>query len=324
MQLALTFPLVVTAVMMLSQDDSVYDERMLRSERQVEHLTSAELVAGPQGRASNATVAMTRVQTKSSSIKPLDVPDLLHPDDIPEIPRVIHHIYKNDVSNGPWPNVVWKTSYEAWLHFYPTPWYKHMFWDDSVSLSFFLQHCPKQFDMYQRAQEIVRADLIRYCILKCIGGIYADLDYEPRVNFYSDLDPMRVNLVQSPYKSETFQNSLMASRPGHPYWEEVLHQAMVKEGVQDNVLALSGPGLLESLNSTFNFSVINPLPCNAFQRATHLLSQEFEAASQKHCMRLTSNAVSDASLKGIHWGTVSWMSGNTEFKNLFSAFHSIS
>eukprot|EP00746_Dinoflagellata_sp_MGD_P001478 gnl/MRDRNA2_/MRDRNA2_102778_c0_seq1.p1 gnl/MRDRNA2_/MRDRNA2_102778_c0~~gnl/MRDRNA2_/MRDRNA2_102778_c0_seq1.p1 ORF type:complete len:380 (+),score=71.04 gnl/MRDRNA2_/MRDRNA2_102778_c0_seq1:115-1254(+) len=288
----------------------------------------------PSAKASstNGNRSANKLQTKpvkpSSSDKMHDVSGVLHPNDAPEIPRIIHHVYKTDISKGAWPNTpegtVWKTSYGAWLRFFPSPWYKHMFWDDNASINFFLQHCPKQYSTYESAQEIVRADLIRYCILKMVGGIYADLDYEPRANFYSDLDATKVNLIQSPYKSETFQNSLMASRAGHPYWEEVLHQAMIRGPVQNDVLSISGPCLLESLNMTFDIDVVNPLPCNSFQRATHLLARENEAAAEKHCMRLSVDAVNDQRLKGIHWGTVSWMKGNSEYMRLYTAFHSSS
>lgn len=357
MQLALTSPMVANAVV-LSQDHAVENDRLLRNQRQWQHLTSAQSAhtplperavsepgnAGKVAEPGDADDVMGKAErllaqvstglhtplseqtnaepSNAGTAKLSDVSNVLHPNDLPEIPRIIHHVYKKDISNGPWPNVVWKVSYKAWLRFYPSPWYKHVFWDDRAAMDFFAKHCPKQASVYQRAKEIVRADLVRYCILKNVGGIYGDLDYEPRANFYNDLDPTKVNLVQSPYRSETFQNSLMASRPGHPYWEEVLQQAVVKGQHSKDVLYQGGPDLLEGLNSTFNLSIVNPLPCNAFQRAVHLRNQEVEAASQKHCMKLSVDAVNDIRLKGVHWGTVSWMNGNNEYRKLFSAFHS--
>lgn len=254
---------------------------------------------------------------------PPDITGILHPKDDKPIPRIIHHVYKTQLpdAHGNWPNVVWKASYEAWLYFYPSPWYKHMFWDDYNSTKFFLKNCPHHYSVYRNAQEIVRSDLIRYCLLKNFGGIYADLDYEPRANFYNELDSKKVNLIQSPYKSETFQNSLMASQPEHPYWDQVLQQALMVGQLKESVLNIAGPGLLETLNSTFDPNIINPLPCNVFQRATHFAVSEEQAASEKHCMWLSGEAVNDKRLKGIHWGTVSWMHGNSEFMKLFNIFH---
>jgi len=277
MWLALICPLVARAGMLST--DAMGNQKVMRDHRQT--------IAVP---------GTSDMQQKRDSAKPHDIlSGVRQLDSDPlEIPRIIHHIYKTDISDGPWPNVVWNTSYAAWLRFYPPPWYEHMWWDDSKASALFLQSCPQQYVVYKNSLEIVRADLVRYCILKTIGGIYADLDYEPRSNFYNDLHSTKVNLVQSPYMSETFQNSLMASRAGHPYWEEVLRQAVVNGQIKDNVLDKSGPGLLESLNSTFDSNVIYPLPCNSFQRATHTHDNEWKAAKAKHCMRLTKEALRDS------------------------------
>jgi len=252
----------------------------------------------------------------------------------PQIPRIIHHVYKYDVSSGPWPNMIWQVSYNAWMEFYPKPWFEHIFWDDDHAASFFKKNCPEHYSVYDRAcqaknctmcmgevcTEIVRSDLSRYCILKQMGGIYADLDYEPRTNFYADLDPTKVNLVQSPYQSETFQNSLMASVAHHPYWNKVLAMAAQNHEAYDDVLSISGPRLLESVGDTFNPNIIHPLPCNEFQRSTH--SGEAKFAAKKHCRNLAPSMVNDRSLKGIHWGTVVWMQGSIESLTLFKFFHS--
>lgn len=253
---------------------------------------------------------------------------------VSHIPRIIHHVYAYDLSNGPWPNMIWEVSYSAWKQFYPEPWFKHIFWSDLKATDFFRRYCPQQYETYSSAckkkkctmcsgsecTEIIRADLSRYCILKHIGGIYADLDYEPRINFYTELDPTKVNLVQSPYGSETFQNSLMASVAHHPYWDKVLAKANVNSLKYSDVLSISGPRLLESLRDTFDPMIIHPLPCNEFQRVTH--KGELKAAKQKHCMQLQMNAVNDRTLKGIHWGTISWQHGSQDAMRLFQYFHS--
>jgi hypothetical protein len=251
-----------------------------------------------------------------------------------KIPRLIHHVYKYDISAGPWPSMIWEIAYNAWLEFYPAPWFKHIFWDDANVTRFFKEKCADHYSLYANAcdrgtctmcvgaqcSEIVRSDLSRYCILKNMGGIYADLDYEPRTNFYDDLDPTKVNLVQSPYSSETFQNSLMASVPHHPYWDKVLSMAVKNDKQYTDVLTISGPRLLESVEDTLDPKVIHPLPCNEFQRATH--SGELKAAARKHCRKLVPAAVNDRTLKGIHWGTISWQHGSIESLYLFEYFHS--
>lgn len=222
------------------------------------------------------------------------------------IPKIVHHIYKSDISRGPWPNAIWKQSFTAWKSLFPEPEYKHIFWSDDKVNAFFRKNCPRQFKAFaSEKRDIVRSDLSRYCIMWRLGGIYADLDYQPLQNFYSDLRPDKVNLVQSPYISETFQNSLMASPPHHMYWKKLMDLAQFTVRAR-SVLLAAGPQLLETLPLTHNSTVVHTLPCNVFQRATHTDEREKQASLRKHCKLLQADSVKDKTLKGIHWGTVSY------------------
>lgn len=225
-----------------------------------------------------------------------------------QIPKVVHHIYKSDLS-GPfakWPNTIWKQSYDAWKTFFPEPEYTHMFWSDDQTLSFVQESCPKWHKAFiHEKRDIVRADFARYCILWQLGGIYADLDYEPLQNFYNDLEPGKVNLIQSPYRSETYQNSLMASPASHPYWEKLMDLAKFTMNSK-NILLAAGPQLLETIPLTHDSSVVHGLSCNSFQRATHTDDIEKAASMKKGCKSLEATDFADLELKGIHWGTVSY------------------
>ena len=54
------------------------------------------------------------------------------------------------------------------------------------------------------------------------GGVYADLDYEPLVNFWHYIPQDRVAFVESPFKYvELVQNSFMSSPRGDPFWISV-------------------------------------------------------------------------------------------------------
>jgi FkbM family methyltransferase len=226
------------------------------------------------------------------------------------IPKIVHHVYKTDISNGPWPNELWKTSFLAWKKFFPEPEYKHIFWSDDEVAAFIQEECSdfsQEFSAEKR--EIVKSDFSRYCLMWKLGGIYADLDYMPMRNFYEDLSPGMVNLVESPYRSETFQNSLMASPADNEYWEKLMRLATYTMKAS-NILLAAGPQLLDVLPLTHNASMVHTLPCNEFQRATHL--NEERAARSKGCRSLKPEDVADKSLKGIHWGTVSYApSGQT-------------
>jgi hypothetical protein len=246
------------------------------------------------------------------------------------IPKIVHHMYKDDISQGPWPNPVWEQSFVAWKTLFPEPEFLHMFWSDAKALSFVEKRCPKYLKAFaHEKREIVRSDFSRYCILWRLGGIYADLDYQPLSQFYEDLKPGRVNLVQSPYVSETYQNSLMASPPDHVFWQKIMDLGQFTMNAK-NILLAAGPQLLETLPMTHDHNMVHGLSCNSFQRPTHTWdSDEADASIRKHCNPLRAEDMSDKSLKGIHWGTVSYtMTGKslegkvhmfTGFLELFTA-----
>lgn len=204
-----------------------------------------------------------------------------------------------------------------------------MFWDEDAIDAQFKRHCSGHLKLFQSFKSnISRADLARYCILHELGGIYSDLDYEPRVDFSNDLAPGRVNLIQSPYKYETFQNSLMASPPGHAFWSDLLDLAHQFEKLSDPTAA-TGPRLLDALSimrSTDNStSFIRPdvhiLPCEEFQLKTH----SDKNTGKPFCPKLTKKNIHQ--VKGIHWGTWSWYNigqgkvYNKEIENLFLDLH---
>jgi len=229
--------------------------------------------------------------------------------------------------NGPWPNKIWKASYDSWKKYFPEPEYRHFFWDDQDMNKFFKAKCAPHWESYtEERRDIVRADMARYCLLSRIGGIYADLDYEPRQNFFEQLVPGMVNLVQSPYQSESVQNSLMASPPGLPYWDKLLSIIDVRrlaEETEPNVLLAAGPCLLDMLPETRNDLMVNILPCNSFQRATHLIGGEEESAENKGCALLRKGQ-DEKNLMGIHWGTSVYagsVADKSDIEILFDAFH---
>lgn len=263
----------------------------------------------------------------------------------PEIPKIVHHVYKTDISNGPWPNLIWKASFESWKKHFPEPEFQHIFWSDEKTNRFFEKNCTQFSNMYNNVpgnqSVIVRSDWSRYCILSKLGGIYADLDYEVRQPFYKTLKPGLVNLVGSPYTSETVQNSLMASPAGHWYWKFVLKvaaqtmqqtasfisaaSAHLHKKVRsiDSALKVSGPQLLSNIDATNDPRTVYILPCNSFQPAVHTLFGEELASRQKHCRVLKPADREDATIKGIHWGTVTWGSGSGETIRQFEDFHDV-
>ena len=130
------------------------------------------------------------------------------------IPKTIHQTWKTNSIPERWKEFHW-----SWKKHFPKPEYTHILWTDEMNRKLIKEKFPyflKTYDSYPK--NIQRADAIRPFILYEYGGIYADLDYECLHNFYNDLNPTKVNIVESPYKNERLQNSLMASSPRHPDW----------------------------------------------------------------------------------------------------------
>eukprot|EP00746_Dinoflagellata_sp_MGD_P000316 gnl/MRDRNA2_/MRDRNA2_100561_c0_seq1.p1 gnl/MRDRNA2_/MRDRNA2_100561_c0~~gnl/MRDRNA2_/MRDRNA2_100561_c0_seq1.p1 ORF type:complete len:344 (-),score=48.19 gnl/MRDRNA2_/MRDRNA2_100561_c0_seq1:20-1051(-) len=261
------------------------------------------------------------------------------------IPKVLHFMYKTKIeSDKQWPNLVWKFAFTAWKTYFPIEDFQYMFWDEGTIVEQFKVHCGDYLELYQSfTSNISRSDLSRYCLLHEYGGIYADLDYEPRENFYSSFLPGRVNLLESPYDHEILQNSLMASPPGQEFWLDLLHHAKSRKQIQDPTSA-TGPHILDAVAFQFESNKtkhvqeyalredVSMLPCSKFQRRTHRYALPEEMILDKEkpgCSPL--DLENFKTMKGIHWGTLSWRSGKYEgkvdlnqFQNLWAAIHGTS
>jgi hypothetical protein len=223
------------------------------------------------------------------------------------VPKIIHFMYKQDLSRPgtEWPNPVWKVAYAQWQKHFPEPEYMYRFWTDSAIDRLFKDSCSQHYSLFTTyTKEIYKSDLSRYCILREIGGIYADLDYEPRANFYNDLKPGRVSLIQSPYDHEDFQNALMAAPQGgkfNDYWNGLLDLAELKRQFNEGPVEATGPKLLDNYPPNDDNAVVNVLSCKHYQRKIH----QDAGAIKKGCGYLNGKEDADK-VKGIHWGTVSW------------------
>lgn len=237
------------------------------------------------------------------------------------IPKVIHWTFKTDPTKTGWPNTIWKESHQAWLKYFPETEFEYLFWDDAQLSEFFHKNCAEDFSQEtfdKLGNEIMRADLGRYCVLKEFGGIYKDLDYEPRMNFYDDFVPGKISLIGSPYHEEKFQNSLMASPTGpefKAFWQGALNTAEQKIdewtkahpqepiGSVDSakIVEHSGPKLLDAcVGDMCQEKLVNLLGCEKFQLPTHFDSKGLGACKQY----LTPQNIFN--VKGVHWSTWSW------------------
>ena len=178
----------------------------------------------------------------------------------PVLSKIIHHQWK-DTSIPP----IFNKWYNQWRTFYPEPEYKHILWTDESARDLIKTHYNWFLETYDNYDmNIKRADASRYFILHHMGGIYADLDYEPLVNFYDYLPQNQVGLIESPYLyNEKIQNSLMTSPKGDPFWIHVFKG--LAENADMAVLHATGPVFLDTMMDTSKHPVYT-LPCENFHR----------------------------------------------------------
>jgi hypothetical protein len=204
----------------------------------------------------------------------------LVPDFVPVLPKIIHQQWKTkNIPEG-----VYTKWHLKFKELFPEPEYKHMLWTDENAREMIKNDFPfflQAYDNYEFG--IQRADAARYFVLYKYGGLYADLDYEPLVNFWQHLPKDRVALVESPYLyNEKSQNSLMSSPIADPLWNETF--ALLIERKDKPVLQATGPMFLDALMKRVT-EPFNLLPCENFQRLPLHLSAAEEVSpfmSQLH------------------------------------------
>jgi inositol phosphorylceramide mannosyltransferase catalytic subunit len=168
------------------------------------------------------------------------------------IPPVLHQTWKSQRIPG------WATKWHA-------SWYKYnpqlqlVLWSDKMNRELVKTYAPwflKTYDAFP--VHIQRVDAVRYLILYLYGGIYVDLDFE----CYKSIERFRqYDLVFSYSGNAPFiTNSIMMSRPGHPFWLKVLRQMQKMppkkwyELKSYYVLRTTGPVMLHRVIQKYNFS----------------------------------------------------------------------
>ncbi len=234
----------------------------------------------------------------------------------PPLPKIIHQ---------QWKTAVVPTEFRAWSDAFSWlfPSHERVLWTDEsmralieTKYSWFLQ----TYDEYPKG--IQRADAFRCFVLYEFGGLYADLDYDPRADFWDYLPRDVPSFVESPYTySEGVQNSLMSSPKGHPFWNVTFELLMerAKEPKRHvgggDVLYTTGPVMLDGAIARYEGRT-GLLPCELFQRIPlgeagnaagwTLTSIRYAAAHTKYVKQC--GDVSDPEcLFGVHHNVVTWL-----------------
>lgn len=167
----------------------------------------------------------------------------------PGIPRIIHQTWKD--AEVP---AQWRPYQESWRARHPG--WEHRLWTDADLHAFIREHYGWFLPIYEGyADPIMRADAARYFLLYHFGGLYADLDYECLRPFDEllagrrlvvGLEPaahMELPLTKATGLQRMLCNALMASEPGHPFWEHVFRQLVASHRAPE-ALGATGPYML--------------------------------------------------------------------------------
>eukprot|EP00551_Chaetoceros_affinis_P007070 CAMPEP_0203665302 /NCGR_PEP_ID=MMETSP0090-20130426/2552_1 /ASSEMBLY_ACC=CAM_ASM_001088 /TAXON_ID=426623 /ORGANISM="Chaetoceros affinis, Strain CCMP159" /LENGTH=285 /DNA_ID=CAMNT_0050528819 /DNA_START=262 /DNA_END=1119 /DNA_ORIENTATION=+ len=178
-----------------------------------------------------------------------------------EVPKIIHQQWRDEKIHRKF--MKWRTK---WFDLFPEPEYKYMLWTDANAREFIEKNYPwflETYDSYNH--NIKRVDATRYFVLHHYGGIYADLDYEPMINFYEYLPKNQVGVVESPYYwNEKTQNALMSSPQGDPFWLDLFFMLFINRE-KEEVLEATGPIMLDQARE-YSMHPSYVLPCENFQR----------------------------------------------------------
>jgi mannosyltransferase OCH1-like enzyme len=149
------------------------------------------------------------------------------------IPKIIHQIWITfEEGNKASLPEHWKKSPEEWKKLHPD--YVHIIWNKETSRDFVEQYFPEYLHTYDNFKHVVqKCDMIRYCVLYKIGGIYCDMDNYPLVNIedslknYGDYDTYFAELKIF-YSFTTANNNLIFSKPNNELFIKIL------DNIKDN------------------------------------------------------------------------------------------
>lgn len=225
-----------------------------------------------------------------------------------ELPKIIHQQWKD--SQIPRKFQAWHEAFHSVF-----PHHRHMLWTDESSRHLIANNYSWFLPVYDQYQpSIKKVDAARYFILHAYGGLYADLDYEPLVDFWNYLPQDRVAIVESPHQyNEYHQNSLISSPRNDPFWLKAFE--LLKDRQHMSVLHATGPSFLDALVS-FSSEYYYTLPCENFHRMvrsshspifTRLWNHHI--VSQLYPMKSCGDFHNPQCQWGRHYNTVSWGNG---------------
>lgn len=223
------------------------------------------------------------------------------------IPRLIHQTWRDALVPDAFAGYAesWRTHHPAWTY---------RLWTDADNRDLIARRYPSFLATYDAyPAPIMRADAARYFILHAFGGVYADLDMECVRPLDDLIDDTDVVFAREPAAHEAGPlpvergldlivcNALMASAPGHPFFEHVFRLLTVFAHAP-GPLDATGPFLLTRAYLSFaDTARIRLLSADAVYPVTAAESRAGALSSPAERAR-----VMGAALTIHHWAGTWW------------------
>lgn len=188
----------------------------------------------------------------------------------------------------------------TWLEMHPE--WDYCFWTDSDNASFVKEKYESFWPIFSEyPREIMRADAVRYLILKEFGGVYVDLDFECLRPMDSLISAGQLFLCAEPEAhcsiepaksrgiSRIISNAWMASVKRHPFWDHVIWH-LIECRKESETLEATGPFMLSDVVEGYaddgNFTVLpsqQAFPLDKIQKRQNAwTSASFRRQAKKH------------------------------------------
>lgn len=219
--------------------------------------------------------------------------------------KIIHQIWFGTIPNKRSARKAYeKLQYyrDSWKERNPN-WY-HIEWSKEMCKELVGKYFSEHAEMFGKYRyEIQRCDTIRYLILYRYGGLYADMDYYCNRPFDEVFEKYTndIYLVQSPngtalQDSDHVSNSLMYSRPKHPFWKKLMLEIEINKETPIYytkhlmVMFTTGPGIVNRVYSKYKYrfkvkswpyKLFHPYGITSGLRTTNLDPEVFAAHISK-------------------------------------------
>jgi len=220
------------------------------------------------------------------------------------IPRILHQTWKDVAVPGKFRSFSdsWKTLHPGW---------EYRLWTDTMNRTFMETHFPGPLSLYDAyPHPIQRVDMVRYFILRHMGGLFVDLDFEclrpvepllEGCGFVAGQEPPEHAFLHG--KDRIISNAFMACESGHPFAIELCDALEV-------AARNTSRGFKEVLESTGPFMMTHTYKQSMFRDEVRILPFEtlYPLAKDPVTGKLTGAARGNAAFQeayAIHhyWGS---------------------